>query len=118
MTNNKAQNQFTDKWADSGRAGGHASYVVGMQKGALPFTYLGLLPLRENYKSKFFWDGAEKKLRKWAMWEKQYTTKGGSTLSSLPVSMISIFIIPKLVAIQLQRSSLCGNKMHKGSLIC
>ncbi|KAL6331982.1 hypothetical protein AAG906_020335 [Vitis piasezkii] len=102
--------------------------------GKLPSTYLGM-PLGAPFKSVAAWDGIEERFRKkLAMWKRQYISKGGritlvrSTLANLPIYFMSIFQMPRVVRIRLekiQRDFLWGGgalvqKPHlvKWSIVC
>ena len=74
---------------------------LGCKVGGLPSSYLGL-PLGAPFKSEVVWDSVEERFRKrLAMWKRQYISKGGrltlirSTLSSLPVYFMSLFLLPR-----------------------
>ncbi|RVW47335.1 putative ribonuclease H protein [Vitis vinifera] len=109
---------------------------VNLEKrwGKLPSTYLGM-PLGAPFKSVAAWDGIEERFRKkLAMWKRQYISKGGritlvrSTLANLPIYFMSIFQMPRVVRIRLekiQRDFLWGGgalvqKPHlvKWSIVC
>ena len=77
------------------------SLELGCKTETLPTTYLGL-PLGMCRNSTAVWDGVEERFKKkLAMWKKQYISKGGrltlirSTLSNLPIYIMSFFRIPK-----------------------
>ena len=77
--------------------------------GNLPTTYLGL-PLGDHCKSLTIWDGVEERFRKkLALWKRQYISKGGritlmkSTLSRLPLYLMSIFPLPRMVKLRLDQ---------------
>lgn len=68
--------------------------------GHLPETYLGLL-LGTTFKQKAAWQDLLQNFRnKLAHWKRKFLTKAGrlvlikSTLTSLPVSMLSLFVLP------------------------
>ena len=72
-------------------------------------TYLGM-PLGSSYKSPSIWNPIlERMEKKLSGWKRLYLSKGGrltllkSTLSSLPTYYLSLFTIPKAVAIRLER---------------
>ncbi|RVW96170.1 LINE-1 reverse transcriptase-like [Vitis vinifera] len=74
---------------------------VGCKVGRLPTSYLGI-PLGANHKSVAVWDGVEERFRKrLAKWKRQFISKGGrmtlirSTLSSMPIYLISLLRIPR-----------------------
>ena len=75
----------------------------------LPTTYLGL-PLGGPFNSLVAWDGVEERSRKrLALWKRQYISKGGrltlirSTLSSLSIYFLSLFRIPRIVWLRLEK---------------
>ena len=77
--------------------------------GNLPTTYLGL-PLGMCCNSVSIWDGVEERLRrKLANWKSQHISKGGrltlikSTLSNLPMYIMSLFRLPKGVKARLEK---------------
>ena len=79
--------------------------ILGCKIVQLLMSYLGL-SLRANFKSKSIWDLIlEKMERKLFGWQRMYLFKGGrvtlikSTLSSLPTYYLSLFPIPKSVAL-------------------
>jgi len=79
-------------------------------------TYLGL-PLGASYKFVSTWKGVvEKMKRRLAGWKRMYLSKGGrltlikSTLSNLPMYLLSMFPIPLKVANRLE-------KIQKGFLM-
>ncbi|RVX18713.1 putative ribonuclease H protein [Vitis vinifera] len=82
---------------------------LGCKVGGLPSSYLGL-PLGAPFKSEVVWDSVEERFRKrLAMWKRQYISKGGrltlirSTLSSLPVYFMSLFLLPRKVRLGLEK---------------
>ena len=82
---------------------------LGCKVGGLPSRYLGL-PLGAPFKSEVVWDCVEERFRKrLAMWKRQYISKGGrltlirSTLSSLPVYFMSLFLLPRKVRMRLEK---------------
>ncbi|RVX00840.1 putative ribonuclease H protein [Vitis vinifera] len=82
---------------------------LGCKVGGLPSSYLGL-PLGAPFKSEVVWDSVEERFRKrLAMWKRQYISKGGrltlirSTLSSLPVYFMSLFLLPRKVRMRLEK---------------
>ena len=108
--------------------------VLGCKVGAIPTTYLGI-PLEAPYKFSKVWKGVEEGFQKrLAWWKRQYLSKGGrqtlikSTLCSLPIYYMSLFVIPKRVTARLekiQRDFLWGggalvNKPHllSWSVVC
>ena len=77
--------------------------------GRLPTSYLGI-PLGTNHKSVAIWDGVEERFRKrLVMWKRQFISKGGritlirSTLSSMPISLMSLLRIPRVVSLRLEK---------------
>ena len=90
---------------------------LGCKMGNLSTTYLGL-PLGAHCKSLTIWEGVEERFRKkLALWKRQYISKGGritlikSTLSSLPLYLMSILLLPRMVKLrsdQIQRNFLWG----------
>ena len=82
---------------------------LGCRVGTLPSTYLGL-PLGSKHNSVRVWEGIEEKFRKrLAVWKRQYISKGGrltlirSTLSNLPIYLLSLFRLPKGVKYRLEK---------------
>ena len=83
--------------------------ILGCKTVQLPMSYLGL-PLGANFKSKSIWNPIlEKMERKLSGWQRMYLSKGGrvtlikSTLSSLPTYYLSLFPIPKSVALRIDK---------------
>ncbi|RVW29085.1 LINE-1 reverse transcriptase-like [Vitis vinifera] len=81
----------------------------GYKVGKLPSTYLGM-PLGAPFKCVATRDGIEERFRKkLAMWKRQYISKGGritlvhSTLLNLPIYFMSIFQMPRVVRIRLEK---------------
>ena len=82
---------------------------LGCKAGTLPSTYLGLsLSTRQN--SVRIWEGIEERFRKRLIaWKRQYISKGGrltlirSTLSNLPIYLLSLFRLPKGVKSKLEK---------------
>ena len=77
--------------------------------GKLPSSYLGL-PLGASYKSVAVWDVVEEHFqRRLLLWKRHYLSKGGrltllrSTLVSLPIYFMSLFTIPRLVKLRLEK---------------
>ena len=77
--------------------------------GTLPSTYLGL-PLSLGQNSSRAWEGIEDKFkRRLSAWKRQYISKGGrltlinSTLSNLPMYLLSLFRMPKSVKGRLEK---------------
>ncbi|RVW43416.1 Transposon TX1 uncharacterized 149 kDa protein [Vitis vinifera] len=100
----------------------------GCSLGSLPTTYLGM-PLGAPFKSVTVWDGVEERFRRrLSMWKRQYLSKGGratlirSTLSNLPIYLMSLLCLPSSVRRRLekiQRDFLWGggNLDHKPHLV-
>ena len=83
--------------------------MLGCKVGSLPSTYWGL-PLGVPFKSIHAWDVVEEGFqRRLALWQRQYLSKVGrltllkSTLSSLPIYFISLFVIPCKVSLRLEK---------------
>ena len=99
---------------------------VGYKVGRLPNSYLGI-PLGANHKSVAVWDGVEERfLRRLALWKRNYISKGGritlirSTLSSMPIYLMSLLRMPRVVSLRLektQRDFLWGVELWRESLI-
>ena len=102
--------------------------AFGCQVGSLPSSYLGL-PLGAPFKSIPVWDDVEERLcRRLALWKRQYISKGGrltlirSTLSSMPIYYMSLFRIPRIVILRLEKIQRDffwggGNMEHKPHLV-
>ena len=82
--------------------------VLGCRIGKLP-SYLGF-PLGAPFKSSRVWDVVEERFRKrLSLWKRQYLSKGGrltlikSTFSSLPIYLMSLFVIPQKVCARLEK---------------
>ena len=98
---------------------------LGCNIGRLPTIYLEL-PMGMRRHSTSVWDGVEERFRrKLAIRKKQYISKGGrltlirSTLSNLPVYLLSLFRLPKGVNSRLkkiQRNFLRGGGGGGGNL--
>ena len=76
---------------------------------SLPMIYLGM-PLGTSYKTASIWNPIlERMEKKLTGWKRLYLSKGGrltslkSTLSSLLTYHLSLFTVPKAVAIKLER---------------
>ena len=76
---------------------------LGCRVGSLSSSYLGL-PLSYKVNSSRVWEGIEEKFRRrLTAWKRQYISKGGrltlirSTLSNMPIYLLSLFRIPKSV---------------------
>ena len=90
---------------------------LGCKVGMLPSSYLGL-PLGGPHKSVAVWDGMEERFHKrLAMWKRQFIFEGGritlirSTLSSIPIYLMSLLRMSRVVRLrlkQIQRDFLCG----------
>ena len=81
------------------------AHELGCKTGTLPSTYLDP-PLEMKHDSPQVWDGVEERFRKkLALWKMQYISKGGrltlikSTLTNLPIYIMSLFRIPKGVKV-------------------
>ena len=82
---------------------------VGCKVGRLPTSYLGI-PLGAIHKSMAVWDGVEERFRRrLAMWKRQFISNGGritlirSTLSSMPIYLMSLLRIPRVVSLRLEK---------------
>ena len=82
---------------------------LGCEVDSPPTTYLEL-PLGANHNSQRLWDGVEEKLiKRLALWKRHYISKGGrlslirSTLSNMPIYLMSLFRLPKGVKKRLER---------------
>ena len=82
---------------------------VGCRTGTLPTTYPGL-PLGMRYNATEVWNVVEEKFwKKLALWKRQYISKAGrltlirSTLSNLPIYIMSLFRMPKGVKARLEK---------------
>ena len=82
---------------------------LGCRVGSLPSSYLGL-PLGSKLNSSRVWEGIEEKFgRRLVAWKSQYISKGGrlmlirSTLSNMPMYMLSLFRMPKSVKNRLEK---------------
>ena len=92
----------------------------------LPSSYLGL-PLGGPHKSVAVWDGMEERFHKrLAMWKRQFIFEGGritlirSTLSSIPIYLMSLLRMSRVVRLrlkQIQRDFLCVGGLGRGSFI-
>ena len=76
---------------------------------SLPMIYLGM-PLGTSYKTASIWNPIlERMEKKLTGWKRLYLSKGGrltslkSTLSSFLTYYLSLFTVPKAVAIKLER---------------
>ncbi|RVW54301.1 Transposon TX1 uncharacterized 149 kDa protein [Vitis vinifera] len=85
------------------------AWEFGCKVGSLPSTYLGM-PLGASFKSTSVWDGVEDRFRKrLGMWKRQYLSKGGrttlirSTLSNLPIYLMSLWCLPSVVRRRLEK---------------
>ena len=85
------------------------AYELGCRVGTLSSTYLGL-PLWSKQKSIRVWEGIEENFRKrLAALKRQYISKGGrltlirSTLSNLPIYLLSLFRLPESVKCKLEK---------------
>ena len=82
---------------------------LGCKVGAFPSSHLGLC-LGAPYKSVVVWDGVDERFRKRLVtWKRQYMSKGGritlirSTLSSMPIYVMSLLCIPRVVRLRLKQ---------------
>ena len=92
---------------------------LGCKVGGLPSYYLGL-PLGAPFKSMVVWDGVEERFHKrLTMWKREYILKEGrltlihSTFSSILIYFMSLFCMPRLVRLRLekiQRDFLWGDR--------
>ena len=85
------------------------AYEIGCKVGKLPSSYLGL-PLGASHNSMVVWDGVEEHFqRRLSLWKKHYLPKGErltllqSTLASLQIYFMSLFTIPRLVKLRLEK---------------
>ncbi|RVW28738.1 putative ribonuclease H protein [Vitis vinifera] len=85
------------------------AWEFGCSLGSLPTTYLGM-PLGAPFKSVTVWNGVEDRFRRrLAMWKRQYLSKGGratlirSTLSNLPIYLMSLLCLPSSVRRRLEK---------------
>ena len=83
--------------------------IIHCRVGSLPMIYLGM-PLGTSYKTASIWNPIlERMEKKLTSWKRLYLSKGGrltllkSTLSSLPTYYLSLFTVPKAVAMRLER---------------
>ena len=98
---------------------------AGCKVGRLPSSYLGI-PLGANHKSVAVWYGVEERFRKQlALWKRQFISKGGritlirSTLSSMPIYLMSLLRMPRAVSLRLEKFKgiSCGEGvLWRGSL--
>ncbi|GKV22579.1 hypothetical protein SLEP1_g32439 [Rubroshorea leprosula] len=77
------------------------AYQLCCKEGKLPFKYLGIL-IGRNHRRKAMWQPMVESVRKkLASWKGRYLSMGGritvinSVLSSLPVFLMSVYVIPK-----------------------
>ena len=82
---------------------------LGCKVGSLPASYLGL-SLGAPHNSIAVWDPIEERFwKRLALWKCQFISKGGritlirSTLSSMPIYFMSLFRLPRIVKIRLER---------------
>jgi hypothetical protein len=83
--------------------------ILGCKVGSLPMNYLGL-PLGASFKASHIWNPIIEKVEKrLARWKKLYLSNGGrvtlikSTLSSIPIYFMSLFIMPIQVVKRLEK---------------
>ena len=83
--------------------------ILQCRVGSLPMIYLGM-PLGTSYKTASIWNPIlEWMKKKLSGWKQLYLSKGGrlnllkSTLSSLPTFYLSLFTVPKAVAMRFER---------------
>lgn len=79
------------------------------EEGSLPDKYLGL-PLASKFKHRAVWQDIIEKFKSYlAQWKRRYLTKAGglvlikSTLSTLPIFMLSLLVLPASVEEELER---------------
>ena len=82
---------------------------LGCRVGSLPSSYLGLL-LGSKINLTRVWEGIEEKFRRrLSAWMRLYISKGGrltlirSTLSNMPIYLLSLFRMPKSVKSRLEK---------------
>ena len=82
---------------------------LGCKVGSLSASYLGL-SLGAPHNSIAVWDPIEERFwKRLALWKCQFISKGGritviqSTLSSMPIYFMSLFRLPRIVKIRLER---------------
>ena len=82
---------------------------IGCKVGKLPSYYLGL-SLGASHKSVVVWDSVEERFqRRLSLWKRHYLSKRGrltllrSTLVSLPIYFMSLFTIPRLLKLRLEK---------------
>lgn len=92
----------------------------GCKLGKIPSFYLGLPP-RASCKSEAVWDKVEEKFRRrLLMWKRQYISKGRtlalirSTLLSLSIYFISLFVIHRKVKLRLEKIRLSLGRWEFG----
>ena len=95
--------------------------ILQCRVGSLPMIFLGM-PFGTLYKTASIWNMILKMMeKKFSSWKRLYLSKGGrltllkSTLSSLLTYHLSLFTIPKVVAIRLeciQRNFLWGSSVE------
>ena len=83
--------------------------ILGCKVGVLPTTYLGL-PFGAPFNSLVVWAGVEERLHKrLVLWKRQYISKRGRltliriTLSSLPIYFLSLFWMPRILQLRLEK---------------
>ena len=81
---------------------------LGCKVGELPSSCLGL-PLGALHNSVAVWDGVERFCRRLALWKRYFISKGEritfirSTLSSMPIYNMSLFHMPRVVRLRLEK---------------
>ena len=82
---------------------------LGCKVGGFPSSYLGM-PLGAAFNSLAVWNGVEERFRRrLATWKRQYISKGGrltlirSTMSSMPIYLMSLFHLPRKVRMRLEK---------------
>ena len=82
---------------------------LGYKIGLLLVVYL-VMPLGMKHNSLEVWDRVEERFhRRFSLWKMHYISKGGrltlikSTLSNLPIYIMSLFLLPRIVKIRLEK---------------
>ena len=83
--------------------------MMGYRVGKFPTSYLGL-PLGASFKSSRVWDAVEERFgKRLSLWKRHYLSKGGrltlikSTLSSLRIYFLSLFVILWKACVRLEK---------------